>query len=71
MAENRRRYGEHIGTANYYRTILIEALGGRCEDCAQASDLQVHHRVRLADGGSHTVENIAILCGLCHKVQHK
>lgn len=59
--------------------VLFRA-GGRCESCRQpapferASDgspyLEVHHRVRLADGGDDTVENAIALCPNCHRKQH-
>jgi 5-methylcytosine-specific restriction endonuclease McrA len=59
--------------------VLLRA-GGYCEACGQpapftrASDgtpyLEVHHRVRLADGGDDTVENAIALCPNCHRKQH-
>ncbi|WP_414449152.1 HNH endonuclease [Burkholderia sp. 22PA0099] len=32
--------------------------------------LEVHHRVRLADGGDDTVENAIALCPNCHREHH-
>jgi len=59
--------------------VLIRALG-TCEGCkksapfARKSDgtpyLEVHHRIRLADGGDDTVENALALCPNCHRKQH-
>lgn len=53
---------------------------GVCEDCEQpapfrrAKDdtpyLEVHHRIRLADGGDDTVENAIALCPNCHRKAH-
>ena len=53
---------------------------GLCEDCMQrapflrAKDntpyLEVHHKIRLADGGEDTVENAIALCPNCHRKAH-
>lgn len=59
---------------------VLHRASGRCEHCARpapfarASDgspyLEVHHRVRLADGGDDTIENAVALCPNCHREQH-
>jgi 5-methylcytosine-specific restriction endonuclease McrA len=59
--------------------VLIRA-AGYCERCGaqapfrRASDgspyLEVHHQVRLADGGDDTIENAVALCPNCHRQQH-
>lgn len=59
--------------------VLIRA-AGHCERCEapapfkRASSgqpyLEVHHRIRLADGGDDTVENALALCPNCHRKAH-
>jgi predicted HNH restriction endonuclease len=59
--------------------VLLRA-NGLCEKCnknapfIRASDgtpyLEVHHMIRLADGGEDTVENAIALCPNCHKELH-
>ncbi|HVM50341.1 MAG TPA: HNH endonuclease signature motif containing protein [Candidatus Acidoferrum sp.] len=59
--------------------VLFRA-GGKCERCnrrapfRRASDgrpyLEVHHSIRLADGGNDTVENAIALCPNCHRKAH-
>jgi hypothetical protein len=49
------------------REILISALGGKCEVCGAVSDLQIHHRVPLAAGGTNQLSNLAVLCRVCHR----
>lgn len=59
---------------------VLERASGYCEDCGQpapfrrTSDgtpyLEVHHRLRLADGGPDTVENAVALCPNCHRRAH-
>ncbi len=59
---------------------VLARASGRCELCAgpapfvRASDgspyLEVHHRIRLADGGDDTVENALAVCPNCHRRAH-
>lgn len=66
-------------SADVIAEVLLRA-DGHCESCSQpapfarASDgspyLEVHHRVRLADGGDDTVDNAIALCPNCHRKQH-
>ncbi len=59
--------------------VLLRA-NGYCERCAKpapflrAKDatpyLEVHHQIRLADGGEDTVENAIALCPNCHRELH-
>ena len=39
---------------------------GWCEACGTTEDLQVHHRVALAAGGTNEDHNLAVLCRSCH-----
>lgn len=53
---------------------------GYCESCGhqapfiRASNgspyLEVHHRIRLADGGDDTIENALAMCPNCHRMAH-
>jgi len=59
--------------------VLVRA-NGHCESCGHTAPfvrvtdgspyLEVHHRVRLADGGNDTVENAMALCPNCHRKTH-
>lgn len=59
---------------------VLERAAGKCEECdaaapfVRASDsspyLEVHHIVRLADGGEDTVANAIALCPNCHREAH-
>jgi hypothetical protein len=49
------------------RETLILALGGKCDECGAFNDLQVHHKVPLAAGGTNQFSNLAVLCRACHK----
>ena len=47
---------------------------GRCRDCGTSgtlkTPLQYHHLKAWADGGTHTMKNIILLCGMCHAKIH-
>jgi 5-methylcytosine-specific restriction endonuclease McrA len=59
---------------------VLERAAGRCEHCnakapfRRASDnspyLEVHHIIRLADGGEDVVDNTLALCPNCHRQAH-
>lgn len=59
---------------------VLERAQGICEECnkpapfRRRSDstpyLEVHHRIRLADGGEDTVPNAIALCPNCHRYLH-
>jgi 5-methylcytosine-specific restriction enzyme A len=59
---------------------VLERANGQCEICSnpapflrasnQAPFLEVHHTVRLADGGQDTVDNALAACPNCHRKAH-
>ncbi|WP_051381366.1 HNH endonuclease [Paraburkholderia mimosarum] len=59
---------------------VLERAKGICEQCAKPAPfvrhsnrtpyLEVHHRMKLADGGEDTVENAIALCPNCHREMH-
>ena len=63
--------------------VVVEVLAranGVCEACGMKAPfnrrsngsayLEVHHRIRLADGGNDTIENALALCPNCHRYEH-
>ena len=59
---------------------VLSRAAGKCESCLspapffrrkdQSPYLEVHHKVRLADGGEDTVANAIALCPNCHRREH-
>ena len=68
-----------VRNADVVAEVLLRA-NGICESCGspapfrRASDdspyLEVHHRVRLSDGGEDTTDNALALCPNCHRQAH-
>jgi HNH endonuclease len=58
--------------ADVRRAVLIEA-GYQCAvpTCRTILALDVHHLVRIADGGPNTIENLIALCPTCHALHHR
>ncbi|MGQ9546018.1 MAG: HNH endonuclease [Dehalococcoidia bacterium] len=49
-------------------SLLIDAVGSACENphCRSQLNLEVHHIKRRAEGGTHSVWNLIVLCHGCH-----
>lgn len=64
----------------YVAAAVLRRAKGKCEHCRAAAPfvakstgqpfLEVHHRVRLADGGEDTIENALAVCPNCHRQAH-
>lgn len=77
----RRMSAVHIFSRNQYvAAAVLRRAKGRCETCTKpapfiatatrAPYLEIHHRVRLADGGKDTIENTIAVCPNCHRQAH-
>ena len=53
-----------------FKKILREKLGTRCVNCDSDLDIDYHHIVPLALGGTNRISNIAPLCYFCHQKTH-
>lgn len=43
----------------------------KCLNCGAKEDLHFHHKIRYADGGLHSVDNLILLCRQCHSEEHR
>lgn len=51
-----------------YRRTLIGLLGEKCELCNSNENLVLHHKD--VDRKNNDIQNIQLLCGVCHKKMH-
>lgn len=51
-------------------TEIKEKYFGCCSQCGSCRNLHVHHRISLARGGSNRLDNLVLLCEMCHKKIH-
>lgn len=52
------------------RDILLNEHKG-CQKCGRTIGLEVHHIKPQSEGGSDEIENLQVLCGVCHNDIHK
>lgn len=55
----------------YLRAVVIERDGNRCQvtGCPSRLELHVHHMKSVAEGGSHTPDNLVSLCDFHHALE--
>ena len=42
----------------------------RCKKIFDISDLDMHHKIPVSQGGTNEPDNIALLCNDCHKIEN-
>lgn len=56
---------------NYVRGVVMANDRGRCQitGCPSRTELHVHHKVPISEGGSHRIDNLVTLCVFHHGLQ--
>lgn len=67
----KRKYQKYIASAKWKkrRLAVIEARGGRCEQCGGRERLQVHHK-SYAHLFNERDSELQVLCRACHVAKH-
>jgi len=52
------------------RSEILKRDGYKCQKCGSTKNLQVHHIVRVVDGGESDPDNLITLCEKCHRKEH-
>lgn len=55
----------------YVRHKVWSRDNGRCTNCGRSKHIHLHHINKYSDGGMHTIENLKLLCVVCHAEEHK
>ena len=45
--------------------------GSVCQECGKVGHVELHHIIRLVDGGSNDDSNLILLCFDCHRSKHR
>lgn len=63
---------DKVKTSRQLKNRLIELRGSKCERCLydKVHILNVHHKIRRADGGSDDLDNLELICPNCHAEEH-
>lgn len=69
-----KRYSDSLRW-DWQKGLIRKRDGYQCRECGNRAvygqrHLEVHHRRRIADGGSHSPFNLALLCKPCHDSRH-
>lgn len=54
---------------NFRRELIFKRDRGQCQRCGKKEEIStchIHHVVRRADNGNHSLENLVVLCKSCH-----
>ena len=51
------------------RKILLEK-HNKCDKCGRTIGLEVHHIIPVIKGGTDSIENLEVLCDICHREVH-
>lgn len=62
MNNNTRKEFEQLNHKQYLKT--------ECANCGSSINLQLHHIVPIAKGGTNSAGNLVTLCGDCHAIVH-
>ena len=73
MAKSDHRVWNRVSRKRWARVrrVVLDRDGWRCQRCHRAGALEVHHKVRVQDGGSwYDLNNLETLCRRCHIEEH-
>lgn len=49
---------------------VLEKYNHQCVDCGAKGLLEIHHKVSRVDGGSNKLDNLVVICWVCHVKIH-
>ncbi len=55
---------------NHVRDKALKKAGYKCQHCGSPSNLHVHHKKQVANGGKDKLSNLIVLCQSCHHKVH-
>ena len=65
------KHTRNMASQQSARTRLLKSRGSVCGKCGAEGYVELHHIVAAADGGTFDNDNLILLCGACHKLEHK
>lgn len=51
--------------------VILNQLGPFCTYCKSEEKLHLHHIIPLSRGGANRIENLEVVCHVCHRKLHK
>lgn len=71
MTKEERSRLRNASTSKEFRSAVIELYGDSCINCGSKENVEFHHVVPIALGGTNTVRNVVPLCHVCHLAAHR
>jgi len=65
-------YKAYLRTSHWFRKrkAALDHYGSKCSECGYTKHLQVHHKT-YANIGNEQMEDLQVLCSVCHKLKHR
>ena len=60
----------NTGKQQIIREKVLRQRGCQCEECGAICQVELHHIVPVADGGTFDDDNLILLCAVCHLKAH-
>ena len=60
-------YRELGDIPNNIRNLVYERDNYKCQICGRKNNLHIHHVIKRANGGDHSLDNLITLCSSCHR----
>lgn len=65
------RWGEYPDDWEKKRKQVLDRDAYECQRCGESNtNLQVHHRTAISEGGGHELSNLETVCRSCHATEH-
>jgi len=58
------------GNAAQKRKLIAER-GLKCEECGECGSVEMHHKIKIIDGGNNSDDNLQLLCHSCHALKDR
>lgn len=65
------QYEKARGISSAKAERVFDRCGRKCVECGSEEELEIHHRVPVAEGGTHDEDNLETLCRSCHMEKHR
>jgi 5-methylcytosine-specific restriction endonuclease McrA len=49
---------------------VYQKYDGKCADCGRLHGLEIHHLLSVKNGGRNGIDNLVLVCMLCHQKRH-
>ena len=70
IAKEQKRALRVQSSSSTFRRLVFQTHGTYCVNCGSSEEVDLHHIVPIAKGGTNNIQNIVPLCRKCHMAVH-